>query len=227
MVDGTRNSIYFWGACHIKMGPWYWPSIRSLWFIKIVTQVIWALVIVASVGIFRKTDSIRKFMLYFPWIYALQMLYFFGYAFYAFSFPELRYLAEQELWFLKRYGLNQGPLAWPVRFYVFYPLAGLGFAVVLSIIWEAHLSYYRVLSVGGSGFEGKAFYEIHLQSGDTVQTLQDKWDSRLGIEKAKRDDLEDPDEEHPLFGGFDINGLKPPSPAIHENDDQDNTQYTS
>lgn len=74
------------------------------------------------------------------------------------------------------------PIPWPSRFYLFFALNLVTFLMGIIIILDAHLSYVKIVQVKGNGWERKAYYEIHQSEGETVATLQEHWDARMGIQ---------------------------------------------
>lgn len=80
------------------------------------------------------------------------------------------------------------PIQWPSYFWVFFPLSVISLWVICMVCYDAHLSYINIIKAGGTGWEGKAAYQIHQSDPSGVSRLRDTWGARMRLVDPEQPD---------------------------------------
>lgn len=161
---------------------------RIYFLIKMATGVLWGVIVLLNVAIFRRSVFIAYITLGFACLYYCELTAGLSYGIYAFaqnlfveSNPSYRRIHLKSIF------------AWPTHFWIFLATNVFVDFVIASIVLDMHWSFIKILQHNGSGWERKAYFEIHQSEGQTVATLQAQWDARMGLQNKH-----DPEAEHAM-----------------------------
>lgn len=158
---------------------------RKYFLIKMFTAVFWSMTTLANVSFCSRTVWFAYITFSWSCLYYLELFCGLLYSLYAFKndlFIESQYA-------LRRHHLKT-PLSWPSHFFVAFTANLLVDALVAWIVLDMNWSFIKILQHNGSGWESKAYYEIHQCEGETVATLQAEWDAKMGLQGKQDPDVE-------------------------------------
>lgn len=158
---------------------------RVYLLIKMVTGVLWGCVILINVAIFRRAAWLAYVILGFAALYYAELTVGLCYGIYAFAIDD--YLESK--YSLRRVHIHS-PFPWPTHFWVLLMVNLVVDFLFATVVLDMHWSYIKILQHNGSGWESKAYFEIHQSEGETVATLQEQWDARMGLESKQQPELD-------------------------------------